>query len=506
MSAMSLVFWAWLRDRIYPLYSAFILTGLTLMLLRETFQDSNFAQNTSATQFIAVSQCLFNATSTAFFSSIFEFRKNFAWAFFLFRIAVGLNIVALLASLLGMHEEAIPLANLVVLTTTISGFIFICRCLFTKESEHLMTAAAFLVPGIFAIVTLLERIELLQINFRLDAGSPSWLAVRFFSLLALAMAVARRTRIAEVEVHYERGRALKAALEMESILEGRVSQRTKELARSNQLLVKEINHRKESQLHLKQALDAKDAALATQKMFIEMVSHEFRTPLAIIDAVAHSLDRPNSSREDEYLPRVAKIKRAVVRLSTLLSNVLAEDRINPLLPASLSFEEIDFNLILRQSLEDINPHDKHRIRTKKPGINITIWADRSLIFIVVSNIVQNALKYSKENDPVEIEISLTKDNALLQVRDFGPGIKENEQTLIFEKFYRATNASRIPGTGLGLYLSREIARQHCGDVTLTHSSVQGSLFQITIPLAYTALGFPTTPGVATQLAARRPKN
>ncbi|TPG20658.1 sensor histidine kinase [Variovorax guangxiensis] len=484
MATMSLVFWLWLHDRLYPLFSAFIVSGLALTVVRDALPNlAHIESEQRAAQTLAVVQCVFNVFSTAFFAALFEFRKNGVWAARLFQAVVLLNLASLAASLCGYHARVMPATNTLALVSTTFGFGFVVWMLALRRWRYLLPALAYAVPTFVGLMALARRVELLPNELHLDTGSPAGFALKFVALMMLGVAVARRTREAEAESRRERTRALDIALQAEAVLERRVQARTDELAKSNQQLLTEVEQRRVLERDLQQSLEAQQQVVALQRQFVGTVSHEFRTPLAIIDAVAQSLARPNAATGADFLPRVAKIRRAVNRLSTLLTNVLAEERLNTTLPGSLRTEAVDVRDLVGESSTLLTAQDAGRLRVQLPDAPVMIAADRTLVDIVLLNLIQNALKYSPVERPVSLAVHAAAGCAHVDVQDQGPGIAPEERERIFGKFHRSEGSASVPGTGLGLYLAREIARQHGGDVTLLDSSAEGSVFRLTMPLS-----------------------
>lgn len=484
MAAMSLVFWVWLRDRLYPLFSAFILASLTLALLRDAMPAAWVTlPEGQMDQIVAVTQCTFNVFSTAFFAVLFEFRKNWFWAARFFRLVVLLNLAALGAALAGQHAAVMPAVHQLALVSTAFGFVFVAYLLAKRRWKYLLPALAYAVPTAIGLVTVAGRVGLLPFQFRLDTGSAAWFALRILSLMTLGVAVARRTREAEEEIRRERMHALANALRAEALLEVRVQERTDELARSNQQLLTEVERRRLLELSLQRALEAQQGAVALQRQFVGMVSHEFLTPLAIIDLVAQSIGRSEAAPTPAFTARLAKIRRAVNRLSSLLKNVLAEDRLNSATPAFLRVESVDVRILVWDCASALTAKDAARLHIELPETSVQIDADRALIEIVVRNLVQNALKYSAPEQPVNVVMTTENGLAQLEVRDRGDGIAETERERVFDKFHRSAGSASVPGVGLGLYLSREIALQHGGDVQLLRSSAEGSVFRLTVPLS-----------------------
>lgn len=114
-----------------------------------------------------------------------------------------------------------------------------------------------------------------------------------------------------------------------------------------------------------------------------------------------------------------------------------------------------------------------------------VWvrADRALLDIALRNLVYIALKYSAADRPVIVALKTVAGSVHIDVTDQGEGIAPHDAPRIFERYFRAESASRVPGTGLGLHLSHDIARLHGGDVALAATSEAGSAFRLRLPLS-----------------------
>jgi signal transduction histidine kinase len=100
---------------------------------------------------------------------------------------------------------------------------------------------------------------------------------------------------------------------------------------------------------------------------------------------------------------------------------------------------------------------------------------------VLANLVENAVKYSPSGEAVEVTATALNGNVVVEVRDRGPGIASEDQTLIFEKFGRARSGKTMPGTGLGLFIARSIAEAHGGTLDVRSAPEEGATFTLVIP-------------------------
>jgi len=226
-------------------------------------------------------------------------------------------------------------------------------------------------------------------------------------------------------------------------------------------------------------LKAERDASFHQRQFMGMVSHEFRTPLAIISGSLENLRYLESDNQDRT-PRYNKIQRATDRLVQLTDNCLADARLaadNLYLdpqPANL-FEVIDSAAAL------VELTDTHKLilsiegqpSDQFPDSQCTAIIDTALMRIAFSNVIDNAVKHSA-GGTIQVDCSRRDGRIAVSICDQGPGIDEQNAEQIFERYRRGTHSNR--GAGLGLYVARQIARAHEGDLKLLSSSSKGSCF------------------------------
>jgi signal transduction histidine kinase len=116
-----------------------------------------------------------------------------------------------------------------------------------------------------------------------------------------------------------------------------------------------------------------------------------------------------------------------------------------------------------------------------PGGLPVVRGDRARLRQVLGNLIENAVKYSPAGEPVEVRVSQSNVTVLVAVRDHGPGIRTDDQRLIFEKFGRVVGGVSKPGTGLGLYIARSIAETHGGTIAVSSAPGQGATFTVKLP-------------------------
>jgi signal transduction histidine kinase len=150
----------------------------------------------------------------------------------------------------------------------------------------------------------------------------------------------------------------------------------------------------------------------------------------------------------------------------------------------LERESIDVADLLKKILEHFESQAAGRLIRLNPSPNLPrISADPELLSLALRQVMDNALKYSPPGSPIDIVADLEGDRVVIRVHDRGPGVPERERDRIFDKFYRrGAVRDRVPGTGLGLYIAREILRTHGGDLWIESEPGEGSEFCAGLPL------------------------
>jgi len=235
---------------------------------------------------------------------------------------------------------------------------------------------------------------------------------------------------------------------------------------------------------------SKEMNLARQKSdFVANVSHELRTPLALIRLYAETLELGRLSSKDKYQEYFRIIREESERLTALINNILDFSRIDAG-RKEYEFQETNLGELVHSTL------DSYRFQIQQNGFafeeNISpdipsVKVDREAIARSLLNLVNNALKYSKDQKHIAVKLYRANGSVKLEVQDRGIGIPLNEQEKIFEKFYRCGDplVHNVKGSGLGLSLVRHIVRAHGGDVEVESAPEKGSKFTIALPLTLT---------------------
>jgi two-component system OmpR family sensor kinase len=221
-----------------------------------------------------------------------------------------------------------------------------------------------------------------------------------------------------------------------------------------------------------------------QRNFVSMASHEFRTPMTIIDGHARRLIKlKDSIGPAEIGERAGKMRSAVLRMTQLIDNLLNSSRLidggggQYFHPA-----EMDMATLLQEVC------DLHREMV--PGARIAeriatapmrVVGDPKLLFQVFSNLLSNAIKYSPDGGVIAVDAALASDEVIVTIADRGIGVPAGDLDRLFERYHRGSNVSGIVGTGVGLYLVKMVVDMHGGAVAVESTEGEGARFTIRLP-------------------------
>ena len=222
-----------------------------------------------------------------------------------------------------------------------------------------------------------------------------------------------------------------------------------------------------------------------QRNFVSMASHEFRTPLTIIDGHAQRLIKTKDTLPPaEIGERAGKIRAAVLRLTHLIDNLLNSARLFDG-GAALYFHpaEMDMAALLREVCQlhrEMVPGAE--IAERLSSAAMPMIGDAKLLYQLFSNLLSNAVKYSPGGGAIEVEAEMRVDEIVVAVADRGIGIPASDLEHLFERYHRGSNVSGIVGTGVGLYLVKMVADLHRGRVEVTSAEGAGSRFTVHLPV------------------------
>lgn len=253
----------------------------------------------------------------------------------------------------------------------------------------------------------------------------------------------------------------------------------------HQILVVEhdITQQKQAEEDIRKALEKEKELNELKSRFVSMASHEFRTPLSTIltslSLIAKYESPEDSEKRHKHLNR---IRSSVHNLTSILNDFLSLDKLETGRVIAHP-HPTDLPTLLAEVAEEMQAIAKagQKVHTHFQGISEVVL-DPSMLRNILINLVSNAIKYSAEDKSVEIKCISQENKITIHVIDQGIGIPDTEKAHMFERFFRAKNATNIQGTGLGLNIIRKYLDLMQGDITFQSTENIGSTFTVTLPL------------------------
>lgn len=224
-------------------------------------------------------------------------------------------------------------------------------------------------------------------------------------------------------------------------------------------------------------------AFERQKRFTSDASHELRTPLTVMQAdLGLALARPRST--DEYRQTLVSMDEEVTRLSTIVNDLLMLTRID-VDPAGMQHQPVALHEALGGLTRQVQVIAAERdITVSADQLDpVTVMGDSTRLRQLLTNLLDNAVTYTQPGGRVTVKLERTRDGARVAISDTGIGIKPDDLSRIFERFYRSGEAreQNAHGTGLGLAISRSVVQAHHGEIAVQSTPGEGTTFTIVLP-------------------------
>ena len=221
--------------------------------------------------------------------------------------------------------------------------------------------------------------------------------------------------------------------------------------------------------------------------FVANVSHELKTPITSIRVLADSLMTSEGVTLEQYKEFMTDISNEIDRESKIIDDLLSLVKLDKA-KVDLVTSQININSLIEQIIKRLKPiADKRKIEIEFESIRVVeAEVEETKLSLAISNLVENAIKYNKDEGFIKILLDADHKFFYLKVIDSGVGIPEELQEAIFERFYRVDKARsrETGGTGLGLAIAKNIVLRHKGIINVTSKEGEGSTFLIRIPLTY----------------------
>ncbi|MBG2615585.1 sensor histidine kinase [Klebsiella oxytoca] len=381
------------------------------------------------------------ATALWLHSEVFDLKKNMPRLHQLLLAAIGLNIALQISIPLGFYGRAMQIeAGIFFIASPV--LLITSWMLWRRKAVDMNTLLLGLLPPVYVVsagLALLSVHGVIPFHIRVYSTWQYALIIHIVTVLIIAVLRVRA--------------------------ENRTLMRKQQLAR-------ELQIEREASFH--------------QRQFMGMVAHEFRTPLAILEAALENLRLcPTVSTQSARLDRM---QRATTRLVQLTDNCLADARLSSRdLHADRQNAELLPVIYIAATVVDLSlNHYLHVIcegQTVGPqSPSPVLFIDSGLLCIAIANLLDNSVKYSASGE-IRIEIYRLQKGFEIRIGDRGPGIAPEQVEHIFDRYRRGETHTTTPaGTGLGLYVARQIIQAHGGELCLAKNTADGCEFALTLPL------------------------
>ncbi len=470
MAVVSFSFWVRTREPVNGWYAAYILLYATATMLTAGLPQQYLGASGPAVDVLrGMALCGAVGVGSVFDSlalQLAEVLPRFNRVFLL--LAVTTSAVAAILVGSGQYGPGSALAQVAGLLL-IAVLLFVSAILaFRGHAPARLFLLAFSL--FFAGVTLrfLRNLGVIAPGFLADNGIY---AGAFANLVTMSFGLSGRFSRLKREKERAQTEALEATRRLNESLEADVAARTLELS-------EEVRRRGQLEEELRRALEVERAARETQRDFVAMVSHEFRSPLSVIDVAVQRLRANPSASKEATLGRCESIDGAAGRMAALVDDYLAADRVVEE-GESLAVRPSNLRLVIARAVAEL---PDGQVAVEANGLPGLFPCDPDLLQVALRNLLANADRHSPPGRPVSLDARPAPDGGVeLAVTDEGPGIPPDELPHLFRKYFRGRSARGSAGAGLGLYLVDRIARGHGGSVSVESGPGAGATFRIRLP-------------------------
>lgn len=229
----------------------------------------------------------------------------------------------------------------------------------------------------------------------------------------------------------------------------------------------------------------------TRTEFVSAVSHELRTPLAVINQLLLLIyDETAGPINDKQREILVKVRHNIDRQTNIINKMLDISRLERK-ELMLRYSLVNINDLLKDSKEffqELAAEKNIKLDYSLPESDVSLFIDAERIVQIITNLINNAIKFTEENGQIRVEVKVLEDKVRVGVVDTGIGIAEADLPRVFDKFVQvsASDAARKQGIGLGLTIVKELVEKHGGEIWIESKIGQGSKFYFTLPRFYTA--------------------
>jgi PAS domain S-box-containing protein len=266
-------------------------------------------------------------------------------------------------------------------------------------------------------------------------------------------------------------------------LEKKVQARTEDLNASIKSLESEVRERKRAEEEARKALEKERELNELKSRFVSIASHEFRTPLSTILSSISLVEQYQQRGEPEKITKhTQRVKSSVNHLTAILNDFLSLGKLEEG-KVDIKLESVDLEDLCKDIKEELKVQAKsnQEILINCPSGGALVRSDARILRNILFNLLSNAIKYSDAGKKIHLTIRELGTAFEIIIKDEGIGIPEADKKHLFDRFFRASNATNIPGTGLGLNIVKRYVELLSGTISFTSAFNKGTSFTINIP-------------------------
>nr|WP_249158032.1 sensor histidine kinase [Bradyrhizobium sp. U87765 SZCCT0048] len=467
-----LVFFYFDRKAQYPLL-AFSTLGIILIYMGNLGYSHVylFPGNGAANDiFIGFNAWAGLVASALAYSSILDLRHKAPLLHRIYQLATVMGLIGIVFAFRGENTFFGPVGTIFSILMALINMVQGLRQMNDEGAASRLRAAAFTALCIGASLSMTQRLGIFLM--------PDW-TVHGYGIAGLVLtilltgALAIRLRTAEVLNSRMREDALETAQAAEQVAHRRVAEQTRELIAARQVA--------------EDALRAEKASQLLQVRFLEVISHQYRTPLA---AIRSSIDSIGLALAPDDVPnrnRIDRIRRAIARLVEMLEINQARSRLQgpSFRPQIVRASAGPIITSAFQRARDLLNGPEIHLSMQPDAAAASIMADAGMLELAIVNLLENAVKYTalKGNTPVGLSLAIQGTDLIIDVTDRGIGIPADDLAGVFANTTRGSNAESVEGSGLGLFLVDKIVRAHNGRIAIDSIENEGTSVRITLETA-----------------------
>lgn len=467
--AIQLVFFSVDRRASYLLIAASILgamlvysgtAGLSRLLL---FPDGGVGND-----YFTALPVWFGQVATALAAiNVLDLRARSRWSYWAVLAGAGVGVIGFGAVFLGYHRDFTPFGSMVMVAQGTILMMQSLRIAIDGGWENRLKAAAYMVLFLGLLITLVQRVGIIPVPIW---NGHAYAASNLLHALLLTGAMAARLRASEAMNRQMREDAVVSALLAQKRAEDMVAERTREL--------------EQAKVVAEEALAAEFETQRQQVQFMEVISHQYRTPLAGLRSNVESIGLSLAADDAANQRRLARVRSSIVRLVEVLEVNLARSRLQgPRFQADKA--AISLATLVRRAGsrgQDLLNGATICIEIAADAEHVVVHGDDDMLVLAIINLLENGAKFSIGPSPkVVLSCDVLDGNCAITVRDEGLGIPEADLDAIRQSGVRGSNVGEILGTGMGLSLVDRIVAVHGGTMTIESVLGQGTAVRIDLP-------------------------